>query len=130
MWNPLRGGDEWKNRRDVHRRFWDSDSDDPALRGGLSVTLVGDDGVRYYASHLRAINPGIEAGTRVEAGQPFGEVGDTGNAAGTGCHAHFGISPPCGSVMEIHVVGKIGRGRTWIHGVTAPTDRPWKRLEP
>ena len=76
--------------------FWDSDSDDPALRGGLSVTLVGDDGVRYYASHLRAINPGIEAGARVEAGQPLGEVGDTGNAAGTGCHAHFGISPPCG----------------------------------
>jgi murein DD-endopeptidase MepM/ murein hydrolase activator NlpD len=23
-------------------------------------------------------------------------VGDTGNAAGSGCHLHFGISTPCG----------------------------------
>jgi murein DD-endopeptidase MepM/ murein hydrolase activator NlpD len=75
---------------------WDSDTDEPALRGGLSVTLVGDDGVRYYGSHLLSIADGVVAGARVASGQQLGQVGETGNAAGTGCHVHFGISPPCG----------------------------------
>lgn len=73
---------------------WDPKTDDPALRGGLSVTLVGDDGVRYYGSHLQTVVR--SAGDRVAAGDPLGTVGETGNAAGTGCHLHFGISPPCG----------------------------------
>ncbi len=30
-------------------------SDDPAVRGGPSVSLVGDDGVRYHTSHLRDV---------------------------------------------------------------------------
>ncbi len=75
---------------------WSSASDDPAIRGGLSTSLVGDDGIRYYGSHLSAVAPGIEPGVRVQKGQQIGTVGDTGNARGSGCHLHFGISPPCG----------------------------------
>lgn len=75
---------------------WSAVTDDPALRGGLSTSIVGDDGVRYYGSHLSEVAPGIEAGVRVHPGQPLGKVGDSGNARGTGCHLHFGISPPCG----------------------------------
>jgi murein DD-endopeptidase MepM/ murein hydrolase activator NlpD len=75
---------------------WGSKTDNPALRGGLSTSLVGDDGVRYYGSHLSAVAPGIEAGVRVHKGQELGRVGDTGNAKGSGCHLHFGLSPPCG----------------------------------
>jgi peptidoglycan LD-endopeptidase LytH len=75
---------------------WSSANDDPAIRGGLSTSLVGDDGVRYYGSHLSAVAPGIEPGVRVEKGRQIGAVGDTGNARGSGCHLHFGISPPCG----------------------------------
>lgn len=75
---------------------WSSGTDDPALRGGLSTSIVGDDGVRYYGSHLSEVAPGIEAEVRVQAGQPLGRVGDSGNARGAGCHLHFGISPPCG----------------------------------
>lgn len=75
---------------------WSSASDDPAIRGGLSTSLVGDDGVRYYGSHLSEVAPGIEPGARVEKGRQIGTVGDTGNARGSGCHLHFGISPPCG----------------------------------
>ncbi|TQJ25673.1 peptidase M23-like protein [Micromonospora sp. A202] len=62
--------------------------------GGLSVSLLGDDGVRYYGSHLSAVSGGVDAGVRVRAGQQLGKVGRTGNANNV-CHVHFGISPPC-----------------------------------
>lgn len=75
---------------------WDASVNDPAVRGGLSFSIVGVDGVRYYGSHLQSIADGISAGSRVSSGQAVGAVGDTGNAAGTGCHLHFGISTPCG----------------------------------
>jgi peptidoglycan LD-endopeptidase LytH len=71
---------------------WDPDADDPALRGGLWVSIVGRDGVRYYGSHLATISPGLETGGQVTAGQEVGRVGRTGNAAGTPCHVHFGLS--------------------------------------
>lgn len=76
--------------------LWQATNDDPALRGGLSVAVVGTDGVRYYGSHLRSLDATTRPGTPVRAGQRLGEVGDTGNAVGTGCHLHFGISAPCG----------------------------------
>jgi len=76
---------------------WDPGVNAGATRGGLSVTLLGDDGVRYYGSHLRAIAPLVAAGARVAAGQPLGQVGNTGDARGIACHVHFGISPPCGT---------------------------------
>jgi murein DD-endopeptidase MepM/ murein hydrolase activator NlpD len=75
---------------------WDPAVNDGATRGGLAVTLVGDDGVRYYGSHLASIDPAIAVGARVEAGTPLGVVGNTGNARGIACHLHFGLSPPCG----------------------------------
>ncbi|MEU4478049.1 M23 family metallopeptidase [Micromonospora sp. NPDC023966] len=62
--------------------------------GGLSVSLLGDDGVRYYGSHLSAIAGGVDAGVRVRAGQQLGKVGRTGNANNV-CHLHFGLSPKC-----------------------------------
>ncbi|NJP34956.1 M23 family metallopeptidase [Micromonospora thermarum] len=62
--------------------------------GGLSVSVLGDDGVRYYGSHLTEVAAGIDRGVRVRAGQQLGTVGRTGNANNV-CHLHFGISPPC-----------------------------------
>jgi murein DD-endopeptidase MepM/ murein hydrolase activator NlpD len=73
---------------------WDPATDDPALRGGLSVAIIGDDGVRYYGAHLSAIADGIKVGVRVTAGQLLGKVGDTGNSRFTTSHLHFGISRP------------------------------------
>jgi murein DD-endopeptidase MepM/ murein hydrolase activator NlpD len=73
---------------------WDPAHDDPALRSGKFVALVGDDGVRYHTSHFSEVAAGIEAGGRVRAGQPIGVIGTTGNARGKPCHTHFGISPP------------------------------------
>jgi peptidoglycan LD-endopeptidase LytH len=74
---------------------WNPARDDGATRGGLSVTVRGDDGVRYYGSHLRAIAAGVKPGLRVRSGNHLGVVGRSGNARSTPCHLHFGISPPC-----------------------------------
>lgn len=63
-------------------------------RGGLSVSIVGDDGVRYYGSHLSKIAAGIKPGVRVVVGQLLGLLGNSGDAKGTAPHVHFGISWP------------------------------------
>ena len=73
---------------------WNPEQDDPATRGGLSVAIIGEDGVRYYGSHLSAIMQGIIPGARVGAGQILGFIGHTGDARSTPSHLHFGISHP------------------------------------
>ena len=74
--------------------LWNSKKNLGDTRGGLSVTLVGDDGVRYYGSHFKKIETGIEPGVVVVAGQTLAYVGATGSAKGTKPHVHFGISWP------------------------------------
>lgn len=66
----------------------------PITKGGIFVSMIGDDGVRYYASHLKKIADGIEVGLHVEVGSLLGFVGDSGDARGTAPHIHFGISWP------------------------------------
>jgi murein DD-endopeptidase MepM/ murein hydrolase activator NlpD len=73
---------------------WDPKTDDPSLRGGRSVAIVGDDGVRYYGSHLLDVASGIAPGHRVDAGDLLGHVDSSGNARGIDPHLHFGISHP------------------------------------
>jgi murein DD-endopeptidase MepM/ murein hydrolase activator NlpD len=68
-------------------------------KGGLSISIKGDDGVRYYGAHLSGIAPGIDAGIRVRAGTQLGQVGHTGNASGV-CHLHFGLSPLCATTAD------------------------------
>ena len=75
---------------------WEPAADDPALRGGLAVAIAGDDGVRYYTSHLQEVDLGLDVGVRVVAGKEIGKVGRSGNARSTPCHTHFGLSPPRG----------------------------------
>ena len=65
-----------------------------ADRGGLSISIVGDDGVRYYGSHLSYISAKIVPGYRVAVGEVMGRTGDSGDARGTTPHLHFGISWP------------------------------------
>ena len=63
-------------------------------RGGLYVSIIGSDGVRYYGSHLRSIPTSIQPGVEVKSGQLLGAIGSTGSARGTAPHLHFGISWP------------------------------------
>jgi murein DD-endopeptidase MepM/ murein hydrolase activator NlpD len=60
----------------------------------MCVAIIGEDGVRYYGSHLSRVAAGIGPGMRVIVGQILGYVGHTGDARNTPSHLHFGISPP------------------------------------
>lgn len=59
--------------------------------GGISATLVGDGGVRYFYTHFDALAPGLEVGQYVDVDTVIGYVGNTGNAASTAPHLHFGV---------------------------------------
>lgn len=101
----------------VHR--WDRRIDDGATRGGLWVTLIGDDGVRYHTSHLFAVAPEIEGGKRVYGGQTIGRSGKTGNAGTTRPHVHFGISRPTFAGDWINRRGQVWPDRylkVWTRG--------------
>ncbi len=85
-------------------------------RGGLYVSVIGDDGVRYYGSHLSSVVASIQPGVAVKAGQILGRVGSTGSARGTAPHLHFGISWPTPSQSNVW----------WVRrGIVAP----WKYLD-
>ncbi|NUR25227.1 MAG: M23 family metallopeptidase, partial [Catenulispora sp.] len=92
---------------------WNAKDNLGATRGGLGWSILGDDGVRYYGSHLSSIGANIRAGVRVAAGQQLGKVGRTGDT--TACHLHFGISPVCQRVKDWW----IRRGVIW----------PWPYLD-
>lgn len=97
---------------------WRPSTDRPRYRGGKSFSIVGVGGVRYYGSHLHSLAGGIRPGVAVEAGDPIGRVGKTGNAEYVPCHLHFGLSPECRD-----------RGDWWIRrGVVSPYEflRSWE----
>jgi murein DD-endopeptidase MepM/ murein hydrolase activator NlpD len=91
---------------------WDPEADEIGTRGGLTVTIVGRDTVRYYFAHLGLVL--VEPGQRVLAGDVIGVSGATGNARRSVCHTHFGISRPC-----VHHETDLLRGEI----------RPWTFLE-
>ncbi len=87
---PIDGVVDEVNRVDT----WKSPPNLGITRGGLSVSIIGVDGVRYYGSHLRSIPASIQPGVSVKAGRVLGSIGSTGSARGTAPHLHFGISWP------------------------------------
>lgn len=87
-----------------------------ADRGGLYISIIGDDGVRYYGSHLSKIADGMEPGMRVASGDLIGYVGATGDSRGLAPHVHFGISWPTPTQKNVWWVR---RGELY----------PWKYLD-
>jgi len=88
--SPVNGVIDEVNRTDL----WSGKTNLGIDRGGLYVSVVGDDGVRYYGSHLSSVVASIQPGVVVKAGRVLGKVGSTGSARGTAPHLHFGISWP------------------------------------
>ena len=86
----VRGTVDEVSRRDR----WDPSVDAGATRGGRSISIIGDDGVRYYGSHLLRIAKGIKPGVRVRKGTVLGRIDNSGDAKYTPTHVHFGISWP------------------------------------
>jgi murein DD-endopeptidase MepM/ murein hydrolase activator NlpD len=78
----------------ISKDIWSGKTNLGQDRGGLAVSIIGDDGVRYYGSHLSKIESSTVVGLRVTAGTKLGEVGSSGSARGTKPHLHFGISWP------------------------------------
>jgi hypothetical protein len=72
---------------------YDPAIDNPATRGGRSISILGDDAVRYYLAHFELIDELLVPGQRVAVEQYLGTIGTTGRSSA--CHVHFGISPPC-----------------------------------
>ena len=87
---PINGVVDEVNRTDT----WSGKTNLGIDRGGLYVSIIGEDGVRYYGSHLRSIPASIQPGVVVKAGRLLGAIGSTGSARGTAPHLHFGISWP------------------------------------
>jgi len=87
---PINGVVDEVNRIDS----WSGKTNLGIDRGGLYVSIVGSDGVRYYGSHLRSIPASIQPGVVVVVGRLLGAIGATGSARGTSPHLHFGISWP------------------------------------
>ena len=100
---------------------WSGKTNKGADRGGLSIAIIGDDGNRYYGSHLAKIETNIVPGLRVATGEKLGEIGSTGSARGTKAHLHFGISYPTqkGIWWVKRGVGLETKGKT----------SPWKYLQ-
>jgi len=87
---PINGVVDEVNRIDA----WSGKTNLGIDRGGLYVSIIGEDGVRYYGSHLRSIPASIQPGVVVKAGRFLGTIGSSGSARGTAPHLHFGISWP------------------------------------
>ena len=85
---------------------WTKEKDVPGTRGGKTITLIGDDKVRYYFAHLGRVK--VSTGQRVSAGDWIGVMGSSGNARVTRCHTHFGISRVC-PLAEAYLL----RGEIW-----------------
>jgi murein DD-endopeptidase MepM/ murein hydrolase activator NlpD len=66
--------------------------------GGLTVFVHGAGGRWYYYAHLDSHAPGLKVGDYVTPDTLLGYVGNTGNAAGTSPHLHFGIHTAGGAV--------------------------------
>jgi len=101
--------------------FWTT-----SANAGCMLYLHGDSGTTYYYIHLNndvgsgndnkgkcvagtAYAPGLAEGDHVEAGQPVGFVGDSGDANGLHPHLHFEVHPAKAAVDPFPYLKKARR---------------------
>jgi len=108
---------------------WVKEIDAPGTRGGKTITLVGDDNVRYYFAHLGRVK--VATGQRVSAGDWIGVMGSSGNARVTRCHTHLGMSRVCPVVEAYLLQGEIWPQKylnAWRAGRQLSPTRELKKL--
>jgi LysM repeat protein len=91
------------------RRAWEQ----PGSRSGNAWWLTSSDGsgTYYFYGHLADFAPDLEVGSRVEAGQIIGFMGNTGNSAFP--HLHFEIHPNGGGAVNPYsLLSSVGGCRT------------------
>jgi hypothetical protein len=93
-------------------KFWTT-----SANAGCMLYLEGDSGTTYMYIHLNndvtlendnrgkcvagtAYAAGLKSGDHVEAGQPVGLVGDSGDANGIASHLHFEVHPKGGAAVD------------------------------
>jgi murein DD-endopeptidase MepM/ murein hydrolase activator NlpD len=79
--------------------------------GGWVVYVLGPGGYRHYYAHLEDFGP-QQVGDRVVQGEVIGYVGNSGNAAVSPTHLHYGIYAPGGGAINPYplLTGRPGRG--------------------
>lgn len=105
---------------------WTKATATPDGSEGNYIMLVDSDGYEYWYIHVNNDSPstddganpkewifasGIANGTKVEAGQLIGYVGDSGNAENTGAHLHFEIHKPNGEIINPYRSLKAAEGK-------------------
>ena len=68
--------------------------------GGVWIWLMDTAGNEYYYAHLNDIVAGLDAGSKVTAGQQIGTVGNTGDARFGAAHLHFEVHPGGGGAIN------------------------------
>ncbi|WP_424949572.1 M23 family metallopeptidase [Deinococcus sp.] len=75
--------------------------------GGRTVTITGPGGYHHYYAHLERY-PALKVGDWALAGMVVGYVGDSGNAAGTPPHLHYGVYTPAWTAINPYPLLKKG----------------------
>jgi peptidoglycan LD-endopeptidase LytH len=68
--------------------------------GGKVARIRKEDGSYWYYAHLSGWNRTFTSGDLVAPGDVIGYCGDSGNAAGTSPHVHFGFYDPDGRAID------------------------------
>ena len=78
----------------ITKQYWDQ----PGALAGNGLRVAQDNGTYFTYLHMSGFAPGIEVGTKVNAGDVVGFVGNTGSSATP--HLHFEIHPSGGAAVN------------------------------
>ncbi len=104
-------------------RSWDF----PDPRCGIGLTLQTNDGQVWTYCHLSYLDPSVQPGVQLAAGDPVGLVGHTGDASGP--HLHLQLQPATSYPQEQDWF-KAFAGSAFRWQEDLPTSSPFTTLQP